>query len=535
MVNSCPTLSLLAYGLAILAPGCPSPDPVPDPSWNPFPGNRLLPYTDVTSDLGVDYEAPRPPAGHGLIHTEDLTNGGGAGLLDLTGDGVLDLLLTAPYGPNALFLGDGDGFVRVDAPAFENLPLTTCVSAADLDGDGLRDLFLCTDSRVVMYRNLGDGAFEDVGDLLSESPERRAESVAIADYDGDGFVDLYVGIQGRHVVGALPVHGRDRVFEGRGGFTFEETTAQFGDPEDRGGLTFGATWLDIDRDGALDLLAVKDRGAELIPATLFVQPSEPEEGWSEAATAWNLDFHVDGMGIAVGDVQGDGSVELAVGDNFGRMHLRTVGAETSEDVGGAWGLINQDTALHETSWGMELADLDNDGDLDLAAAFGRREYGVHQASMQNNIWEWHASAERFRERTDLLDFAPTNELEAWRGVLPGDLDGDGTLELVFTSHVGPVSIQRTEPTFHHWLAIAVRGPTTNPDALGAEVVLRSEGREFVQWIGAGTTGLHSVREPAAHFGLGPGTPGVEVTVRWPDGHEALFTDLEVDRRHLLER
>ncbi len=532
---SCPTRLAVAAWLGCAIVGCPTEDPVTDRTPTTFPGGTLLPFEDVTVSMRVDFEAPPPGEDHGLTHTEDLTNGGGAGLIDLTGDGVLDLVLTAPYGDNALYLGDGDGFTRVDDPAFEDLPLTTCVSAADLDADGLRDLFVCSDSRVLMYRNLGGGRFEDAGALLIEPDDRRPEGVAIADYDGDGFVDLYVSIQGRHVVGTLPNDGADRVFVGRGGFAFDEATDRFGEPGDRAGLSFAASWMDVDRDGALDLVSIKDRGAELVPGRVYLQPADPKTPWAEASQAWNLDVPVDGMGIGVGDVQGDGRVEVAVSDNFGRLHVRSIGDETADDVGPSWGVVNQDVALHETSWGLELADLDNDADLELIAAFGRREYGVHVAEMQNNLWEWHRPAERYRTRTDLLDFEPTDGFDAWRGVLPGDLDGDGTLELVFTSHVGPVSIQRTEPTFHRWIAIAVRGPATNPDALGAEVLLRVGELEFVQWIGAGTTGVHSVREPRAHFGLGPGDPDVEVVVRWPDGEERTFTDLALDRAHRLER
>ena len=345
-------------------------------------------------------------------------------------------------------------------------------------------------------------------------------------------MDLYVSIQGRHRVGAGPQSGGDRVFRGLGGFEFEEVTERFGTKEDRAGLSFVATWFDADRDGALDVFTAKDRGSELVPTRLLIQPGEPDQEWTESSQGFELDIYADGMGVGVGDVQGDGAVEVVVSDNYGRIHIRSIEDGRARDVGPTWGAVAQNPVEHETTWAVEFADLDNDADLDLVAAFGRREYGLHTASMSNNLWEWVDEAGRFRERIGMLDQPPTSGLTAWRGVAPVDLDGDGTLELIYSSHVGPVSIQRTAPTLNRWVAIALDGPETNPDGLGAEVRVRAGSKVFVQWIGAGTTGVHSVREPVAHFGLGPSLESVAVEVLWPGGRLDSY-DVELDTLNRL--
>jgi hypothetical protein len=125
-----------------------------------------LGFEDVTLAWGVDFVAPispdqpTAPVENGI---GDWIAGGGALLIDLTGDETLDLFLTAPHGPNALYLNDGDGFVLRPDSGLEEGPWVFGATAIDLDDDGLRDVLLLADRSVRYMHNEGGGAFEDRG------------------------------------------------------------------------------------------------------------------------------------------------------------------------------------------------------------------------------------------------------------------------------------------------------------------------------------------------------------------------------------
>jgi len=499
---------LMLGALSLL--GCPTSEPVgyigaaPAPEFN---GWRRLPAPAFVSE---------PPSGgaSSVEQGEDRTNGGGAALMDFTGDGAPDLVLTAPWSGPAVFVGDGlGGFARRPNPELEAVPMSACAVGLHLDDDGLRDLLLCGDNRVSAWRNLGGAQFVHVDDVLVFD-DARAEDIAVTDLYGDGTLALYVGTQSlANPDGGAPGAHADRLLLHRGGFVFDDISERM--PESgRIGQTYASTWIDIDGDRDLDLFTVRDRGSVLWPAALFLNPGDDSE-WPEVAADWGLALEIDGMGLAQGDVDGDGTTEIVVSDNFSRLHMLSVGDGVATPIAAEMGVVVQDPETQIASWAVELVDVENDGDLDLVVAFGRADLLIDDTRQTVDVFthvgDGYAQVQGFEQT-----LPPTGD--GWRTVLPDDIDGDGMLELVFTSHVGAVMIQDPTPSGNHFLRVALSGPPGNDDGLGARVMVW-HGTETPQWrrIGVGTTGIHSAVSPVAHFGLGDATAVERVEVLWSDG------------------
>ncbi|GEM_PF-1003458 len=493
----------------------------------------LSPYAEMLRS--VPWLAPPPK--EASEYTEILTNGGGAGLIDLDADGVLDLILTACYGDVGVFMNIGeDGWSGRPSTSLEGVT-AYAVSVADLDADGRRDLLLGEAGALRMYPGTGDpGQFGDPVTLLDVG-EFLVVGVTISDWDGDDLLDLHVSGQAVHRSGEPVLPGSEYMLRGTGPAAFEDVSERFGTEDDRGGQPFATTWLDVDLDGDLDLYVVKDRGQRLVPNRLYLNPgpAEPDGLWEEAAETFGLAAEVAGMGAAAGDVDLDGTTEVAFSDNDSVMHLLSMRSGVAVDVASSWGVaLSPDT--QESCWGVDLPDVDNDGDLDLVFACGRREYQAHLMQGQNGLHLYDYAAGGFADGGELLDQELTDGLEAWRGVLATDVDADGTLELLFTPHVGYASLQVTEPNANRWLQVALEGPETNPDGLGSQVHITAYGRTRTRVIGAGHTGLASVTEPIAHFGLGGVEMVEEVKVVWPDGSETkIQEDVQPDQRIRIAR
>lgn len=493
------------------------------------PADGLEPYFEGLVELG--WSAPHPEL-KGLTTVGELRSvGGGAAALDLTGDGLVDFVLTTPFGPTEVFTNLGyEGWTPVGSSGLSEEP-AYCVSSADLDGDGIGDLLLCLRNSVRIYRGLGEALFEDVGALWQG--DDLPVALNMSDWNGDGLVDAHLSTQALHEMSTLVLAGSEYMFRGLGNLAFEDTSDQFGTPETRAGQPFTATWLDVDRDGDLDLYTIKDRGDRLVPNSLYLNPGprNPLQHWPEVAAEYFLDIGIAGMGAATGDIDLDGVDEVAFTDVDARVHLyRAPGGEAVE-VSTPWELL-LDSEFQETTWGVDLPDLDNDGDLDLVFAAGRREYAHHWMPGDNGLRTFNLQERRFVRQEDLLlDQERTTDSEAWRDVLSVDLEGDGTLELLFTPHVGPASLQITTPNSNHWLQVVLEGPSGNPAGLGSQVSITAAGRARKRTLTAGQGGMASVVEPVVHFGLGGVEVVDELKVVWPDGSEtALSGPIEPDQR-----
>lgn len=493
---------------------------------------------------GVDYLADGPS--DPVLDIRDQDMGGGVVVADLSGDGAPDILFTAPWGTNALYLNDGMGmFTAVMGSVFESVSETQAVSAVDLDGDGLREVFLLTRSAVRVFENEGGGVFSEVAPLLVLAPSERASFMAWADFDGDGNVDVYLGrALSCFRSGADYCRSADRVYRGLGGGAFEDVSDRFGGATDRQGVAMAGAWVDVDRDGDLDFALINDVGTWHTPNRVFRNPGNWDADWrfDEVSAEFRLDLEMDGMGLAFGDLAGDGRLRFAISDVGHVRHVFNV-----PDGGFDRTLVYlEETAaivpgIYPASWAVEAVDLDWSGTEELVVAWHwlypsdwwamgapLAQLPMLAPPLGNTL---HSPGDgAYSEWMGMLDDQPTSWM--WHTVAPVDLNRDGAMDLVFGSVVGPSSVQMGACIEgRHFLAVALDQPGTsgNRDALGAKVEITTS--VGMQWrrIGVGSTGCLSAKEPEAHFGLGEAT-SAELRVIWPDGRSSELGVVDADQR-----
>jgi hypothetical protein len=420
------------------------------------------------------------------------------------------------------------------------------VAVADYDGDGDLDLFVAQLGPDVLWQNQGDGRFRNVTETAGLSDAFWGVGATWGDADGDGWPDLYVTnyLDADPVLPAPPIDYKpgfavfrgptalsgqpDRLWRNRGDGAFEDVTAASGlDHADGKGMA--ALFADLDGDGRLDLFVTNDTQANDLYRGLgggrFCQESY------EAGVAVNPLGQPEGsMGIDVADVDGDGRLDLAF-SNFrheGTRLYRNLGDRTYQDISSA-SFVGVNT-LRYVGWGLVLADFDDDGWPDLFQANGHVYPGVPDADYdQPPLFLRNRGGGRFGPAT--ADWGPgLDQFRSGRGVAVGDLDGDGDLDLVMTTMDGPLRVLINEGRRSaHAIQLHLAGRPPNLEALGAQVELRAGGRSQIGVVRRGGSFL-SASDVALHFGLGDARTIARLSVRWPDGTSDTFNDLPVDTR-----
>ncbi len=511
-------------------------------------------FTDVTERAGVAFRHFRD--------TLVMPLGGGAAAGDFNGDGLIDIFVTNSNGPNALYRNNGDGtFTDVAADLGVAGPLRSAHGAgwADYDNDGNVDLFVAAYGESRLYRNEGPPTFRftDVTEAAGVGdPDRtyRTSGIAWGDFDGDGFLDLLVV---RHLDESDPRaftrSPRDlssavrslALYRNNGNGTFAEVTRWLGDartyPSNVKGAGFKPGFVDYDNDGDLDIYVVNDFGAANHPNVLWRNDGpDSRGGWrfTDVSRQSGADMAIFGMGLAVGDYDNDGDLDLYMSDIGPSKLLRNRGGtfqEVAEAAGVGRGIV-PDPAFPDNrsvGWGVAFLDFDNDGwlDLYLVAGFMDAEPTINLTNQPNALF-------RNRGNGTFEDVSAGSGLDddgAGREVVVADFDGDGRLDLyvvnigtrVQNPGISRLYLNRT-PEPGHWLAVKLVGTRSNRDGIGARVEVRAGGATRIAVMGASQGHVsHSV--VPVHVGLGTAAKA-EVVVRWPSGVVQTFADVPADTR-----
>jgi enediyne biosynthesis protein E4 len=548
----------LALCLAIL--GCRRAEVPADPE----PAAGLAWFADVTRAHGIDVVLDAGPTGKYFMPQ---SVGAGAALHDLDRDGLPDLLVLHNGGPggkkNQLFRQRPDRTFE-DVSAGSGLDFAGhCMGVAvgDINNDGLPDVVITAYGGSRLFLNLGRMRFREITREAGIDSPLWGASAAFVDIDGDGFLDLlivnYVDYDPSwpcSTPGGLPDFCAPKVFKGTasklyrnrgvgadGKVTFEDISFSSG-VGTRAAPGLGVVCADLTGGGRQDLFIAND-GA---PNHLWVNKGKgvfAEEAVSRGVAYTAMGQAFAGMGVAVGDVGGDGLLDLFV------THL---GSETNtlwkQGPRGLFRDKSADFGLTRTHWrgtgfGAALADFDHDGRLDLTLINGRvQRGGPAKDSGLPAFWETYGERNQLLAGTaggfrDLSLDCPAlcGGYNVGRGLCVGDIDGDGALDLVITSVAGPVRLLRNVvPDRGHWVIVRAFEPRLKRDALGATVTARAGDRRWIRLV-TSASGFLCASPPEVHFGLGKADRIDAFEVIWADGVRESFAGGAVDSRIELRR
>jgi hypothetical protein len=326
---------------------------------------------------------------------------------------------------------------------------------------------------------------------------------------------------------ALP----DHVFRNDDG-RFIDVSAQAGivNVDGRG---LGVVATDLDDDGKVDVFVVND-----LSANHFFR-NKGSFRFSEQATEMGLAASAEGgqlagMGIACGDLDGDGRLDLAVTNflNQATTLYHNHGGGLFSDRSAAAGLAAATRQF--LGFGLAALDANNDGRLDLVQANGHISdfRPSFPYEMRSQLLLGVASG-HFRDVSEQAG-APWQVLRLGRGLAVGDIDNDGRMDILIVGQGAALALLHNQPApaAGHFLTLALEGVASNRDGVGAKVTVNAGGRSQVAARFGGGSYL-STSDPRLHFGLGAARRADRVEVRWPSGRRDTYEGLAADAGYRL--
>lgn len=524
--------------------------PTQTPTASSSPAGSARCFRDVAPDAGIDYVHYVPPSPPPPF--EQLFFAGGAAPGDFDGDGLVDLAVTTlGESPLLLFRNRGDGtFVEVSESVGLHLSGARLngVAWADIDNDGDLDLYATAvgvdQRRHFLFVNDGTGRFSEEavlrGAAVATDEPHYGFSAAFGDYDLDGFLDIHTTEWRPRAYNrrGAPSHARLLRNQGakRPGY-FLDVTDEAGvnldtiPPlrQDLGfGFSFASRFADFDDDGWPDLAVAADFGT----SRLFWNRGDGT--FTDGTKIAGVGTDENGMGSAVGDVDGDGLLDWfvsSVWDPLGRCQgpegcfwgtsgnrlYRNLGGRRFVDVTDVYGVRNAGWA-----WGAAVWDPDLDGDLDLVVVsgvhfpildfIGRGELDDDYEHDPLRLWENLGTT--MREVAQLWGLEDTRQ---GRAVVVWDYDRDGDQDLFVVHNSDRPALYRNDcGRGRFWLKVQVVGTRSNRTGIGARVKVwhRRAERPQVREIDGGSNYLGH-NELVAHFGLGGDEQAEQVEVFWP--------------------
>lgn len=539
------------------------------------------PFKDITEEAGISFVHNNGATGDKLLPE---TMGGGSAFFDFDNDGDQDLLLINSMdwswdepsdrgNTSALYRNEGGKFVDVTKDSGLDVELYGMgVAVGDYDQDGLVDVFISAVGTNRLFRNVGEGKFEDITEMAGVGGEedRWSTSSGWFDYDNDGDLDLfvcnYVGwsreydqSQGFQLVGGGRAYGRPQNFEGTFPYLYRnDGDGEFTDVSEESGIqirnvstnvpqskSLGLALCDFDRNGFMDVVVANDT----VQNCLLRNGGDGK--FTEMGAICGIAFDSTGnargaMGIDVTSFREQSSMAVAIGNFSNEMtalYVTKAGRMQFYDEAVSTGLGPSTRLL--LTFGLAYVDYDLDGRLDLFCANGHLEEDINRVQPSQHYEQppqmfWNAGPEF---ETEFLPVGAEQlgddfvEPMVGRGASYADIDLDGDLDLLITSTGrAPRLLRNDQETGHHWLRLKLvgDGEKCNRDAIGAWVSVTVGDEVIAKQVMPTRSYLTQVELPLT-FGLGEHDSIDNVSVQWPDGEVVEMGPIDIDQSHEITR
>lgn len=502
------------------------------------------------------FENITPYCGINFVRTigdEHLSNlvesdGGGAAFLDYDQDGLLDLYVTngnyneilsknqetpdKKESENKLYRNKGNG-------TFEDVTRKTKtgdrgygmgVTVGDFDNNGYPDIYISNFGPNVLLKNNGNGSFTDVTNKAGVAGDDCSVGATWLDYDKDGYLDLYVG---NYITfdpqynyyyapdgfpGPMAYDGTpDVLYHNNGDGTFTDVTKEM-NVYNKDGRAMGVGAADYDNDGWVDIFVSNDHMVN------YLYHNNQGKVFEDRGTSSGVAFNQVGeatisMSVAFGDYNNDGLMDLFVSDNaYCSLH--------TNEGNGVFSEMSYKAGIAAAcgqfvGWSSAFFDYDNDGDLDLFKVNGELK---HLYGQEDQLFENEGNG-KFKD-VSVQRGNYFQEEHVGRGAAFADYDNDGDIDaFIVNLEEKAILLRNNKGNNNHWISLNLIGEESNRDAIGTRITISAGGKkQYTQKVSA--SGYLSQNDPRIHFGLGNETKVDTIEIVWPTGKIQKLTNID---------
>ena len=510
-------------------------------------------FVDVTEEAGIHFKHNSGATDHKHIIE---TMGSGVVFFDYDTDGDVDLYFVQSGNvpqenqqtlANALYRNEGDGrFTDVtDISGIGDTAYGMAATAADIDNDGDADLYVANFGQDKLYRNNGDGTFTDITETAGIDNTLWGIAAVYLDFDADGDLDIFV-VNYLFYEMSMPVstykgivgYGHPRSYEGtpdvlyrnNGDGTFTNIAEIAGVTNPVEGRGMAAVAWDYDKDGFPDIYVTNDTNRN------FLYHNNGDGTFTDESVFIGVGYDDRGiaegsMGVDCADYDGDGWLDLIVANSEkATLYKNEEGlffADATADSG-----LEQPT-LPFVGFSPLFLDYNNDGHLDIFCANGHPQDVVeilmdHETYAQRDQM-FHNNGDGTYSDISETAGAYFAETLVGRAAATADYDNDGDPDIVImNSNQHAVLLRNDGGNRKNWLGIKLIGTRSNRDGIGAKVTLTTEDTTQIREVKSGSS-YASGSDTRLLFGLGENQRVKKVSIVWQSGTLQELEDISTNQ------
>ena len=505
-------------------------------------------FQEIAKEIGLDFTHS---IGDDELNNIVESSGAGAAFLDYDQDGFIDI-----YACNGVWL---KGFSSGDKPrdnyknqlyrnkgdgTFENVTdkagvggsgYSMGVTVGDYNNDGYPEIYVSNYGTNVLYENKGNGTFNDVTNKAKVSGEETEFSVGAVwmDYDNDGFLDLYVG----NYLGFDPEYKYFYAPDGFPGPMAYDSQADIlyrnkGDGTfenvteqmgiiDVDGRAMGVGAADYNNDGFVDIYVANDHTVN------YLWHNNEGKGFTDKGTMSGTGFSQVGeatvsMSVDFADFNNDELLDMFISDDNYCSLYENLGNGIFSDKSYVSGISV--AAGQFVGWSSSFFDFDNDGDADIFKSNGELK---HLYGHEDQLFENKGDGTFADVSVDVSQYF--QEELVGRGACLGDYDNDGDIDIFILNLDDQCTFLRNNKgNQQNWLLLNLVGKSSNRDGIGAAIKIIAGGKVQTAQKKS-TAGYLSQNDPRVHFGLENQDMVEKIEIKWPSGKTQTLENIKANQ------